>query len=93
MADVAGERIVKTVIARRKGRRAGEQTEFELQVGYVVDEAGNPTGEVRIRTKQMDTGVAPVVGTLDLNSAEDFCTGFIDSIGFAEMAASKKTAA
>lgn len=89
---VAGERIIRTVIAHRKGKRGTvNQSEFDLQVGYLVDNDGNPTGQIRIRARQKDTGVAPVVGTLDLGAADDFCTGLIDSISFAEQA--KKSAA
>lgn len=84
MRKVKGEEIVKVVRARRKGRREGEQTEFEFGVGYCVDENNQPTGEVRFRIEQIDSGVAPVVGTLDPNAAEEFCTGLIDSITIAD---------
>ena len=84
MKKVQGEKILRTVTAKRKGRNENDQTEFELGVGYVVDKNNRPTGYVRIRTEQISSGVAPVVATLDLKTAEQFCTSLIDAIGFAE---------
>lgn len=83
MRKVAGERILKVVTARRKGRGGHNQTEFELGVGYLVDANGDPTGKVVIRTEQVDTGVPPIVAILDAGIADDFSYNFIDAIGFA----------
>lgn len=84
MKKVKGEKIIHVIRAHRKGRNERDRTEFELGVGYCLDDDDNPTGEIRIRTEQIASGVAPVVATLDLNVAEELCTALIDSIGFAE---------
>lgn len=84
MRKPADERILKVVEARRKGRRGKNQTEFELGVGYLVDDNGNPTGKVVIRTEQRASGVPPLVAVLRVGIADDLCCGLIDAIGFAK---------
>lgn len=83
MKDVEGEVIVRTFKVKRKGRGGHDQTEFELGIGYCVDGNGKPTGEVRLRTEQIDSGVAPLVATIENECAEGFCTALIDSIALA----------
>lgn len=83
MKTVAGEKIITVVKANRKGRGTNKQTAFEIGIGIVLDEQGNPTGKIRIRTEQIESGVAPVVGTIQLDKANTLCEGFIDSISLA----------
>lgn len=86
MKKVRGEKIIAEVNARRKGRRVGEQTPFCLGIGVVTDGAEELTGEIRIRTEQLDSGVAPIVGTMTLDEAETFCIGLVESIDQAKVA-------
>lgn len=83
MKEVKGEKIITVVRVHRKGRNETDRTEFELGVGYCLNDDNNPTGQIRIRTEQIDSGVAPIVATLESDEAEEFCIGLIDSISIA----------
>ena len=84
MKNVLGEDLTAIVRANRKGNGGSRETQFELGIGYVTDFAGKPTGEIRIRTEQIETGVAPIVGTLKLDKAEEILRGLIEAIQIAK---------
>ena len=85
MKKIKGENIVQVIYAHRKGRnRVNDQTRFELGVGYCLDDCGDPTGKIRIRTEQIESTVAPVVATLDLDVAKVFRAALDESIRIAE---------
>jgi hypothetical protein len=76
-----GETILAVVTAERK---RSPHTRFSLGVGIVVDDTETPTGQIRFRTEQIDSGVPPVVGTLSIEAAEEFCTGLQKAISIAK---------
>lgn len=86
MKDVPNERILHVVRARRKGRSKDDQTPFEIGVGIVTDHEGNCTGEIRLRTEQISSGVAPVVGTFDIEAAEKLAATILTAIELAKQA-------
>ena len=90
MKEISDERMLGIYKARRKGRHGADQTEFEIGVGYLVNTDEEPTGQVVIRTEQLDSGVAPIVAVLEISTADDFCTKLIDAIGMAEIGEGRK---
>lgn len=81
LKKVEGEVLTVVVMARRKTRG---QTPFELGIGYVANEVGRPNGEIRIRTEQIESDVAPVVGTLELEDADKLSLGLQKAISIAK---------
>ncbi|OFX13713.1 MAG: hypothetical protein A2Z18_08675 [Armatimonadetes bacterium RBG_16_58_9] len=81
MKNVKGERIIAEIIARRK--RNG--TKFLLGVGIVLTRDDKPNGQIRIRTEQIESGVPPIVATLSLNAAQEFCDGLQEAIKIAKV--------
>jgi hypothetical protein len=75
------EVLVEVISAYRKTKG---QTKFELGVGYIIEKSGKPTGKIRIRTEQLSSGVAPVVGTLELEEARKLQKSLEKAINIAQ---------
>lgn len=87
MKSVEGEKLITIITARRKGTGGvSRKTPFELGIGNVTDFRGRPTREIRIRTEQIASQVAPVVGTLTLSEARELLIGLQKAIVIAEQA-------
>lgn len=72
MKRVDGENLTAEVIGSRKGRT---QTPIAIGVGNVLDQGNEPTNEIRLRTEHVSSGVAPVVATISIESAETLVEG------------------
>lgn len=76
MKVVAGEKLLEIIVTRRKGNK----TPFELGIGYETDSRGSATGRVRIRTEQIESGIAPLVASVSTDEACRLLTSLQDAL-------------
>ena len=83
MKVIKDEKLTGYVVANRKG---GNHTPFEIGAGYQIDDSGDPTGKVYVRTEQIASSNSPAVVTMDVKTAEEHVLALLEAIEEAKKA-------